>query len=498
MALSMNRRRFVVGGAVASAALFGGYSWSTRYLPDLSNLSQKPKLAMPTLLDATDTGRFDLTAMAGKTNFLGRTPTQTIGYNQSYLGPTLRLKNGTYSAQLSNKINEPVTVHWHGLAIPGEQDGGPHQPIQPSELLTTDLDIDQPPATVWYHTHAHQRTAIQVHTGLAGAIQLVDGRDKDRGLPDQYGVDDLLLVLQDRRFDQRGVMVYDTGMMNAMHGQRGDTILVNGQIGTVAAVPNGIARLRLLNGSNARIYTLFMSDRRPMHLAATDGGYLPSTIALNEVRLAPGERAEVLVDFTNSEPVALMSQPDTNFGPGGMMGRFQGALNATLGSAFTILPFAVDNSVQSSISRIPDKLDGDKPALDQKAAAISRELVLDVGMGGGMMGGRGGSMAINDRSFDMNRIDLEIKKGTIEHWRIKSSMLAHPFHIHGLQFQVISENGKKPRAENTGWKDTVLIASEAEILVKFDHSASKSVPYMAHCHILEHEDAGMMMQFSVV
>lgn len=495
----MNRRRFLVGGAATGAALFGGYSWSTRPRPDLSNLAKKPRLAMPTLIDATDTGRFDLTAIAGETNFMGLSPTQTVGYNQSYLGPTLRLKRGTYSAELSNKINEPVTLHWHGLAIPGEQDGGPHQPIQPGGLLTTDLDIDQPPATVWYHTHTHQRTAIQVHAGLAGAIQLVDGRDKDRGLPDQYGIDDLLLVLQDRRFDQRGVMVYDNNMMNIMHGQRGDTILVNGQFGTVGSVPNGIARLRLLNGSNARIYTLFMSDRRPMHLAATDGGYLPSTIALNEVRLAPGERAEVLVDFTNSQPAALMSEPDSNFGPGGMMGRFQGTLNSTFGSAFTIMPFVVDINVPSSISRIPDILDGAKPTLDQKTASISRELVLDVGgMGGGMMGGRGGAMTINGRSFDMNRIDLEIKKGIVEHWRISSSMLAHPFHIHGLQFQVISENGNKPRAENTGWKDTVLIASEAEILVKFDHSAGKATPYMAHCHILEHEDAGMMMQMTVV
>ena len=494
----MNRRQFVTRGAAVGAIVLSGHSWSQQYRPDFSKFASMPRLSMPPLLDATDTGRFELVAKAGQTNFFGLSPTQTIGYNQAYLGPTIRLSNGAYTARVTNQLNESVTAHWHGLVIPGDVDGGPHQPIATGSVWKPDLDIEQSPCTAWYHTHAHQRTAIQVHAGLAGLIQLTDGRDRDRGLPANYGVDDLTLVLQDRRFDQQGRMVYSQNMMDMMLGFMGNTMLINGQVGTVAAVPRGIVRLRLLNGSNARIYTLFMSDNRPMHLAATDGGYLPETLALTKVRLAPGERVELLVDFSSSESVALMSEPNVNSGPGAMMGRFRGSVQS---ASFIVQPFIVDDTMKSAIDRLPTKLGGESPNLDESTVALSRRLVLNVGMGPGMMGrmmrrGQGG-MSINGQSFETNRIDFKIKKGSVERWHLETSMLAHPFHIHGLQFQIISENGGTPRIENRGWKDTILIANEAEILVRFNRLANEQAPYMAHCHILEHEDAGMMLQFTV-
>ena len=121
-------------------------------------------------------------------------------------------------------------------------------------------------------------------------------------------------------------------------------------------------------------------------------------------------------------------------------------------------------------------------------------------MGRGMMGGMmdGNAMAINGKPFQPDRIDLEAKLGTVERWKISAPSLAHPFHIHGVSFQVVSENGGPPSAENLGWKDTVLINQQAELLVKFEKPASADQPFMFHCHVLEHEDQGMMGQFTVI
>lgn len=300
-------------------------------------------------------------------------------------------------------------------------------------------------------------------------------------------------------------MSYDLSMMDVMHGFVGEVMVVNGQIDAVAAVPRGITRLRLVNGSNARIYTLSMSDDRPMHLIATDGGYLDRPIALETLWLSPGERAELLVDFGDGRSVTLISDGDPNQGPIGMMGRMRGAMNRVIDQSFTVLDFTVDDTLPVRIDAIPDALDGAMPDLDGTEIQ-TRRVSLDMGMGGmmgpGMMGpggmmGRMGVFGINGQSFDMGRIDFEVDLGTIERWIVESPMLAHPFHIHGALFQVMREDGRPPRPEHRGWKDTVLVTGQSELLVRFNQPASGDAPFMFHCHILEHEDRGMMGQFTV-
>jgi blue copper oxidase len=467
----MKRRQFLTSSAAALVTTGALSRWPARAFAQ----EQAPvaRLAMPPLLDTRSTGRLSLQAQSGSRNFLGGATTPTAGFNQDYLGPTIIIKNGDLAAEVTNTLKSPVSTHWHGLLVPGEHDGGPHLPIAPGKSWQPEMHVAQDPATVWYHSHIHERTAEQVYFGLAGVIHVTDGDDDARGLPSAYGVDDLTLVLQDRRFDDAGRMVYDPSMMDVMHGFAGNYLLVNGQAGATAVVPQGIVRLRLLNGSNARIYTLFFGDTRPMHLVATDGGFLPAPIALDTLSLAPGERAEVLVDMSNGGAPVLKSDPAQPYG---------------------VLPFEVDPALPARITRLPDKLDG---VLEDLAGSEveTRLISLDMGMGGMMMGG--GAFAINGRPYDMERIDFAVAQGSVERWRIRSTMVAHPFHVHGVRFRVLNENGAAPRPENTGWKDTLLVPGEAEIIARFDQPARQETPYMFHCHILEHEDAGMMGQFTV-
>ncbi len=196
-------------------------------------------------------------------------------------------------------------------------DGGPHQPIASGATWRPELTLSQQPATAWYHSHIHGATARHVQMGLAGVLQIDDGQDDARGLPSRYGVDDLTLVLQDRRFTRQGQFDQSLSMSERMMGFLGDTIIVNGQVDATAVVPKGLVRLRLLNGSNGRIYTLAFSDKRFFHLVATDSGYLDQPIRISELRVSPGERAEVLVDFSNGRDATLTSGHNPNTG---MMG----------------------------------------------------------------------------------------------------------------------------------------------------------------------------------
>lgn len=450
-------------------------------------VNTRPALKMPVLLDATQTGRIDLTIQAGQVDFLGRgIKSPTKGFNGAFLGPVLRLPRRDTQVSITNQTQQPTTVHWHGMLIPGAVDGGPHEMIATGSSWRPVLPDHQPAATVWYHAHPHGRTARDVYSGLAGVIHIVDGRDDERGLPHSYGEDDFTLVLQDRYFDQSGAMVYDTSMPTRMHGLHGNAILVNGQYGTQLSVPKGWVRLRLLNGSNARIYPLSFADGREMHLVATDGGYLKAPVSLQQLWLSPGERYEILVDFSNGQAAVMRSEDDPNAMGGG--------------SGFAVLPFVVDTSKKARMKKMPSDL-GSTEAKWAVPGKTNRVLTLDMGMGPGMMmrgmsGGAGG-FAISGESFDMHRINQQIKLGTVERWRVESSMMMHPFHVHGVQFKVLSMAGGTPPPQYQGWHDTVLVNGSVEFAMRFDEQASKEKPYMYHCHILEHEDAGMMGQFSV-
>jgi FtsP/CotA-like multicopper oxidase with cupredoxin domain len=353
----------------------------------------------------------------------------------------------------------------------------------------------------------HDRTAEQVYSGLAGVLLVSDDEEQALGLPSEYGVDDLPVVLQDRQFED-GRLVLPDGMMAVMTGRRGDTMLANGTPNAVARVPGRLVRLRLVNGSNARIFDLEFSDERAFHWIASEGGLLENPVQMRSLTLAPGERAEILVDFADGRPVALQTRPDLNEPMMmGMQTRLRSLTSDLFGNGREhILRFEPQAGGGMGAS-VPQRLIS-RQRLDSSRAVRRRRFVLNMGMGGMMGGGMermtGGGMGsgmamhgINRRAFDMNRIDERVRLGDIEIWEASGEMMAHPLHVHGVHFEVLSRNDKKPNTRDQGLRDTVVVKEPVELLVQFTQPADKA-PFMYHCHILEHEDNGMMGQFATL
>lgn len=452
-------------------------------------------LPIPPLM-AVDGGAGNrLTARKSQQEFLSDLQTPTLGYDLDYLGPTLRMKRGqTARLTVGNETDDPITAHWHGAHVPGNMDGGPQLAFGKGDSWDAELEISQPATTLWYHSHVHGQTGSQVYRGLAGML-IVDDPNVTDGLPNSYGVDDIPVVVQDRSFDRSGRFSYDAGGMTSMQGVRGTNILVNGAIQPVADVPSGWVRLRLLNGSNARIYRFSFSDGRSFFQVGSDGGLLAAPVPQTAITLAPAERIEIVVDLSgDTQPVQLISQGDGNSPMGGMMGGDGG------GGPFKILTLKPRSDLVASVSQLPTSLPS-SPMISETPAR-TRNFKLNMHLGG-MMGSMfrglfgGPTMSINNQGFDMGTINQKVRLGDTELWRISASMMAHPFHVHGTSFQVVARNGRAVDPAVEGWKDVVLVNGSADILVRFDKPADAAAPFMYHCHILEHEDAGMMGQFTV-
>ncbi|ANC50712.1 putative oxidase (plasmid) [Aurantiacibacter atlanticus] len=443
---------------------------------------------------------FRLSISAGQKEFAPGVASPTIGVNAPYLGPTLEMRRGErVRLHVDNGLDEGATVHWHGFELPAAADGGPHQLIRPGARWSPSFEVRQRASLYWYHSHLHRGTGPQVYAGLAAPIYVRDDEEEALDLPSEYGVDDIPLIVQDRLLDSSGRIHYPQNMHAQMMGVRGDRIYVNGTQNAVFDARTGQLRLRILNGSNARFYDFSLSGGQTMELIASDGGLLDRPHAVRSLRLAPGERAQILVDLSEGRPLSLLAtSPDNSMGMmgngGGMMGG--GMMGRRRDDARTDEPFRILDIRPSGSSprrNLPPQLAA-LPALDPSLAVRTRRFVLDMGM-------MGGGMSINGASMDMNVINERVPVGQWEIWEIaNASMMAHPFHIHNVQFRVIDRDGHAPPPLETGFKDTVIVnpREQVRVLLRFEEHSDPDTPYMYHCHILEHEDAGMMGQFVVV
>jgi FtsP/CotA-like multicopper oxidase with cupredoxin domain len=461
--------------------------------PNSSVAFERP-LRIPELLKPTRTGsskQFDLTVQSGRVEFTPGKSAATLGFNGAFLGPTIRASVGdNVRFRIRNTLDEAITVHWHGMDLPAAMDGGPHQQVQGGDSWEPSWTILNPASTLWYHSHQAAMTGEQVYRGLAGLF-LIEDAAATVNLPHDYGVDDVPLIVQDRRFDADGQFVYDPAHQSFLSpGVLGETILVNGTIGPYLEVPAKLIRLRLLNGSNARRYRFAFADRRKFLQIASDGGLLGAPVEMTSLLLAPAERAEVLVDLRgDTAPLRLISLAITD-----PMDPVSNLMQAILvpgndeNQQFEILelrPVAGDYEG----AEVPLLLEAVE-RLRESDVTVTREFVLE-------QDGR----AINGRPVDHARVDQVVRRGDTEIWVVRNfSSSYHPFHVHGVQFQLLDRNGLTPAANELGWKDTVNVPTTqtVRLIMRFSTHADPRHPYMFHCHILEHEDMGMMGQFVVV
>ncbi|ODV09297.1 MAG: bilirubin oxidase [Rubrivivax sp. SCN 70-15] len=458
-----------------------------------------------------------------------------------YLGPIIRVRTGQrVRIDLVNGLPESTIIHWHGLHVPDTMDGHPRFAIAPGARYEYDFTVANRAGSYWFHPHPHGRTGKQVYAGLAGLFLVSDDEEAALGLP--AGAQDLPLVLQDRTFDADNQFVYlgagdgdarPTGggmmgggmmggrmgrgmmgggmgsMMAGMMGVLGDRILVNGSVQDGREVERRAYRLRLLNGSNTRTYKLAWSDGAPLTVIGTDGGLLAAPVRRDYLMLAPAERAELWVDFGRWSPGTEITLRSLAFEGGMNMGGMMGGRAALPdGAAFAVHRFTV-GSGPARPAALPQRLSRIEPPQPRQAVNADRPKVFEMTMGMMVWG-------INGASFDMlGASELEtVRLGTQEIWEFRNDgrgsmmgmVMAHSMHVHGLQFRVLGRSVSSRFSDayatvedglvDDGWKDTVLVmpGERVRVLLRF---ADFPGLFLYHCHMLEHEDSGLMRNYRV-
>ncbi|MFD1927119.1 multicopper oxidase family protein [Sporosarcina siberiensis] len=451
--------------------MMGNGHMSHNEVVSLNDSTGENELKIPSMLerDNEEEVAYTVRAQIGKTEIFDGIETNTYGYNGTFLGPMLRLDKGdTVKIKAINELDENTTFHWHGLEVAADADGGPHDVIKPGEEKIIEFKVEQEAATLWFHPHPEGKTSEQVYNGLAGLIYIEDDNSKSLGLPTDYGKNDIPLIFQDKTFDDKKQLNYRAAMND--DGTIGDTLLINGTLNPKLTVNKEKVRLRLLNGSNARNFTFKLNTGNSFVQIATDGGFLNAPVTLNEITLTPSERAEIVVDFAElntANDLALINEDGS-----------------------ILLPFDVSGQ-NGETEEIQKELNDFALTSEEKSLPVTKEIELF-----GMME----MVTINGKKFDPERIDFTQEQGVTEVWEIynKKDMMGgmiHPFHIHGTQFKIISRDGEEPAENEQGWKDSIAVhpGERVKIAIQFNH---KGV-YMFHCHILEHEDNGMMGQIEV-
>ncbi|MFD7065467.1 multicopper oxidase family protein [Streptomyces sp. NPDC059906] len=472
-----------VGGSVVLAGGGLGVYYYTAKLDTVGKVSFDKALRIPPLAKSTTNASgarvFTLGIQSGETRFKGGAATRTWGVNGTYLGPTIRARRGErVEFAVSNGLDQDTSLHWHGMHLPAAMDGGPHQVVTAGATWRPRWTIDQPAATLWYHPHVHGSTADHMYRGLGGLF-IVDPEDTEVSrLPSQYGVDDIPMIVQDRAFDGDNQFEMREPLIGGALGVIGDEVLVNGTIGPYVDVTTRLVRLRLLNGSNARLYNLGFSDDRTFTLVATDGGLLARPWNTERLYLSPGERVEIVVAFKPGERVELRSYPSEYGGTLGRINGFDDRLDICQFRAAATLSDSAD--IPSTLGTAPD-LAGEKVAQERSFALESDK--------------------INGKSMAMDRIDFGVRVDTVEVWDVvNDNGFMHNFHVHDVQFQVLTVDGGKPEPHLQGWKDTILLppGKHFRLALRFRDHTDPNMPYMYHCHLLQHEDNGMMGQFVVL
>ena len=449
------------------------------------------KLEIPYTIEGPD---FDLKIRKTTKQFIGNVASETYGYNtMNYLGPTLIFDlHDTVRFSIQNTTtSDTTTVHWHGFHLPAKEDGGPMSMIMPGEIWTPKFQVKGHASTKWYHSHMHGATATQVYKGMAGMVIVRDEEEAALNLPRTYGVDDIPLIIQDRYFNQQGIMEYNF---------LGDTMMVNGTLSPYVECGRQIIRFRVLNASVNRVYNIGFQNNKSFTQIASDGGLLAAPVLRTRIVVAPGERVELLVNLSNEEVGTdlYLRSYSTEFAPRVVGGSCFGGTGCGTGpldaANFNFLRIRVVNQTTNPILSIPASLTTITaiPASQASRTRIKRLQNPPTPTG---------HFTINGGHYDMSIIDDTVLVGATEIWRFQNNTpVAHPMHIHNVQFNILRRNNALPPLNERGWKDVVMVyANETvDVIATFDEFSDPEYTYMMHCHYLNHEDGGMMQQFIVI
>lgn len=434
----------------------------------------------------TVTGNAVLTAQATIANINGSN-ISVLGYQANgILGPTIRVNSGiNTNINFQNNLSEKSNIHWHGLKIPANMDGHPEALINPGSSFNYQFPINQRAGLSWYHPHPDGATARQAFQGLAGLFIINDAEEAALNLPS--GIYEIPLVIQDKRLTASGI-AYNPSMGEVMSGYMGETIIVNGEASPYTEVATRFYRLRILNGSNARIYNLALSNNADLIIIGNDGGLLKNPIAIKNILLAPGERLDVLVNFAGlniGTDIFLESK------------MFDNAGSAQGKQGFKIMKFKVTQTISDGFT-LPASLSSVN-AISPSSSSKTRNFIINaMQMSSGM--NMTGIHRINNKIYDKNRIDENVSANATEIWVFDNSQgdEPHPMHLHGVHFQVLERSGGRAQlsASESGWKDTVLVMPRETVKIIIPFSTLTGV-FVFHCHNLEHEDDGMMLQYQL-
>ncbi len=434
----------------------------------------------------TVSGNAVLTAQATTANINGSN-ISVLGYQANgILGPTIRADSGlNTNINFQNNLSEKTNIHWHGLKISANMDGHPQALVNPGSSFNYQFIINQRAGLCWYHPHPDGATARQAFQGLAGLFIINDAEEEALNLP--TGIYEIPLVIQDKRLTSSGI-IYNPSMGEVMSGYMGETIIVNGEASPYTDVATRFYRLRILNGSNARIYNLALSNNADMIIIGNDGGLIKSPSTVKNILLAPGERLDVLINFagiTTGTEIFLESNVFDNAG------------SAQGKQGFKIMKFRVTQTVSDSFT-LPALLSSVN-AISPSASSKTRNFIINaMQMSSGM--NMTGIHRINDKTYDKNRIDENVSANATEIWVFDNSQgdEPHPMHLHGVHFQVLERSGGRAQlmASESGWKDTVLVMPRETVKIVIPFSTLTGV-FVFHCHNLEHEDDGMMLQYQL-
>jgi spore coat protein A, manganese oxidase len=455
--VALSRRRVVTSAALRARARspFEPFRRELPLLPELQPVSRTRTRDV-----------YDVTIQDGMADVLPGYQTPIYGYEGVYPGPTIRArKNRLAVVRQHNALSFESNVHLHGGSVPAGSDGHPMDVIPAGASFEYRYPNDQDAASLWYHDHAHGRTSHTLYYGLLAMYVLEDDLERELELPS--GDYDVPIVIADHAFNKDGSFRY---LENVDLGFRGDTILVNGAVSPRMRVERRKYRLRLLNASNARSYSLRLGRGRRMAQVAGDGGLLERPVGRRRVPLHPAERIDLVIDFRDYRPGTELVLHNED-GQGGTV---------------AVMRFDVSRDGGSEDFRVPRRL---RPRDPLPAPSASRRWDLAFGTG---------AWQISGLDFDPARIDARPRHRTTERWTfVNHSNRVHPMHIHGFLFRVLERSsGPVHPGERLGWKDTIgVLANETvTVLARF---APYSGRYVFHCHSLEHADKAMMLQLEV-